>query len=63
METQIKIDNNLISEAMEMGDFRSKKALVESALKDFIKKHQRKQMLEFAGKNIWTGNLNEMREI
>lgn len=63
METQVKIDSSLLSSAMEMGHFRTKKELVENAIKEFIKSSQRKQMLEFAGKNIWNGNLDDMRSL
>ncbi len=32
------------------------------ALKEYIKSNKRKQILKYQGKNIWEGNLQEMRK-
>lgn len=50
MNTRIVINNDLINEALEIGNFSSKKELLEVALKNFIENQKRKKILEIKGK-------------
>jgi len=63
MRTNINIDEKLIRECRELTQLKTKKEIVESALKEFIKLVKRKKILELEGKIEWEGNLDEMRAI
>ena len=59
--TNIEIDEALVKEAMELNKQKTKKAVVNFALKELVNKEKRKKLLEFEGKVEWRGNLAEMR--
>ncbi|MCH8074736.1 MAG: type II toxin-antitoxin system VapB family antitoxin [SAR324 cluster bacterium] len=59
--TNIEIDEALVKEAMELTKQKTKKAVVNFALKELVNKEKRKKLLEFEGKVEWRGNLAEMR--
>jgi len=63
MRTNINIDEDLIRECRELTHLKTKKEIVDSALKEFIKLCKRKKTLELEGKIEWEGNLDEMRSI
>ncbi len=57
MRTNINIDKNLIRECQELTQLKTKKEIVDSALKEFIKLCKRKKILDLEGKIEWEGNL------
>jgi Arc/MetJ family transcription regulator len=57
----VDVDELLVDEAMTASGVYSRTDVVRSALQDFIRASQRRQMLRYQGKGIWEGNLNEMR--
>ncbi len=61
MKTSIDLDNSLVMEAMKISGMHTKKAALEMALKEYVRKNNLKKILEYKGKNIWEGNLEEMR--
>ena len=63
MRMKIDIDEDLIRECRELTHLKTKKEIVDSALKEFIKLCKRKKILELEGKIEWEGNLDEMRAI
>ncbi len=62
MRTNIDINNDLLKSAMELTNIKTKKGVVEFALKEVIKLHNRKKILGCKGKMEWVGSLDEMRE-
>lgn len=50
MRTNIDLDDKLIAEAFKYAPVRTKKDLVETALKEFIENHRRKDLRELKGK-------------
>ncbi len=62
MRTNIDINNDLLKSAMELTNIKTKKGIVEFALKEVIKLHNRKKILDYKGKLNWAGNLDEMRK-
>ena len=60
--THIELDEKLISEAMKLTHLKTKKALVNYALKELVRKVKRKNLLHLEGKVKWEGNLSEMRK-
>lgn len=61
MRTNIVIDDQLMSSAMSVGEFTTKKALVEAALKLYIQLHQQANIRHYKGKLSWDGDLETMR--
>ncbi|MGE0635189.1 MAG: type II toxin-antitoxin system VapB family antitoxin [Bacteroidia bacterium] len=62
MRTNIEINQSLINEAQKLSKVATKKKVVELALENFIKMLKRKKMLDYRGKVVWEGNLDEMRK-
>lgn len=60
--TNIELDEKLVNEALKLTRMKTKKELVNYALKDLIRKVKRKKILELEGRVEWTGNLTEMRK-
>lgn len=50
MRTNIEIDDELIEEAFNLTNVRTKKELVHLALQEFIKAKKKKDLLELSGK-------------
>lgn len=61
MRTNIVIDGRLIEEAMNYTGLRTKKKVVDFALRELIKRKKRKKILDFKGRLRWEGDLDEMR--
>jgi Arc/MetJ family transcription regulator len=49
MATNLAIDDKLLEEALKIGQFKSKKERVNSALKEFIQKRKQMQLLNLFG--------------
>jgi Arc/MetJ family transcription regulator len=62
MRTNIELDEKLVAEAMRLTHKKTKKELVNYALKELVSKAKRKKLLELEGRVEWTGNLAEMRK-
>ena len=62
MRTNIELDEKLVEEAMKLTDSRTKKELVNYALKDLVRKKKRKKLLEKEGNVEWSGSLEKMRK-
>ena len=56
-----KIDDNLLAEAMKISGMETKAAVLNLALKEYLRKNTIKKVLKYRGKNIWEGNTEEMR--
>jgi Arc/MetJ family transcription regulator len=61
MRTNIELDDDLIAEAMELGGFKTKKAVIEAALQHFVRHLSRKKAWEELRGLGWEGDLDEMR--
>ena len=61
MRTNIDIDDDLLKKAMEMSEARTKKAIVELALQEYINMKRRQDLLSLFGKVHWDGDLEQMR--
>lgn len=49
MRMSITLDKELLEEAQKLGASKTKKAVIEKALKEFIRKKRREKALEHAG--------------
>lgn len=61
MRTNIVIDDDLMRSALQASGIKTKKEIVEEALKLFIKMKSQEKIRGFRGKLKWAGNLDEMR--
>lgn len=62
LRTNIELDEKLVNEAMTLSSKKTKKELVNYALKELIRRIKRKQILQLEGKIRWKGNLTNMRK-
>jgi Arc/MetJ family transcription regulator len=62
LRTNIELDEKLVSEAMKLTHKKTKKELVNYALRELVSKIKRKKLLDLEGKVEWTGTLAEMRK-
>jgi Arc/MetJ family transcription regulator len=61
MRTNIVIDDDLINEAMTLGQIKTKKEAVEAGLKLFVRIKRQEQLRNLRGKLKWEGDLEKMR--
>jgi Arc/MetJ family transcription regulator len=61
MRTNIEIDDHLMARAMELTGLRTKRAVVDAALRELVEYRSRQKLLEAAGKYPWEGDLDRMR--
>jgi Arc/MetJ family transcription regulator len=61
VRTNIDIDDSLLVRAAEIAGTSTKKSTVETALREFIRRHEMRRMLELRGNFDWEGDLQEMR--
>jgi Arc/MetJ family transcription regulator len=50
MRTNIVLDETLVSEAMSLSGIKTKKGVVDAALKDFVAVRSRKNLIDLKGK-------------
>jgi len=62
LRTNIELDEKLLDEAMKLTHKKTKKELVNYALKELVSRLKRKKLLALEGKVQWTGDLTEMRK-
>jgi len=60
--TNIVLDETLVEEGLRVTGLPSRRALVDYALKDLIRRKRQKAILTRRGKIRWEGNLDDMRE-
>ncbi|MEA4860912.1 hypothetical protein SDC9_66776 [bioreactor metagenome] len=61
MRTNIVIDDQLMSEALQVSGYKTKKEAVEEGLKLLIAMRKQAKIREMRGKLSWEGNLDAMR--
>lgn len=59
--TNIVIDESLIKEAMRMSGIKTIKGIVDSALRDFIRRENQMEILKLKGRIKWEGDISETR--
>jgi Arc/MetJ family transcription regulator len=62
MRTNIDIDDELLTRAMEAAGTTSKKATVEEALRRLVKNHDLRRAIDSLAGLGWEGDLDEMRQ-
>jgi Arc/MetJ family transcription regulator len=60
--TNIVMDEKLIKEGMKTTGIKTRRALVDYALRDLLRRESQKRILELKGKVHWEGDLSSMRK-
>lgn len=60
--TNIFLDDSLVSTGLKMTGLRTKRDLVDLALRELVRKESQKTMLSLEGAIRWEGNLDEVRQ-
>ncbi len=60
--TNVVLDDELVSDCMEVTGIKTKKLLIDFALKELLRKNNQKKILALKGKINWDGDLEEMRK-
>jgi Arc/MetJ family transcription regulator len=61
VRTNIVLDEELVTEAMRRTGIKTKRAVVEEALRTLIQLKRQEEILELRGKLEWEGDLDQMR--
>jgi Arc/MetJ family transcription regulator len=61
MRTNIVVDDTLMAEALKLSNIKTKKGVVEIALKLLVQVKKQEAIRKLKGKLNWEGNLSEMR--
>jgi Arc/MetJ family transcription regulator len=56
------MDEKLIKEGMKTTGIKTRRALVDYALRDLLRRESQKRILELKGKVHWEGDLSSMRK-
>ncbi|MFQ5434638.1 MAG: type II toxin-antitoxin system VapB family antitoxin [Anaerolineae bacterium] len=62
MRTNIVIDEELMGQAKRLTGLKTKRAVVEEALRTLIQLKEQSQVRDLRGKLNWEGDLDSMRE-
>ncbi len=60
--TNIELDEKLVKEGMRLFKKKTKKELIDFALREVVRREKAKGILALEGKVKWQGNLREMRK-
>ena len=61
MRTNIVLDDKLIARAQKLTGIKTKREVVQEALRTLILLREQAEVRQFRGKLKWEGNLDEMR--
>jgi Arc/MetJ family transcription regulator len=60
--TNVVLEEDLIEAGLELTGLRSRRALIDYALRQLLRRESQKKILELKGKVHWEGNLSSMRQ-
>ncbi|MCI5157463.1 MAG: type II toxin-antitoxin system VapB family antitoxin [Candidatus Electrothrix sp. AUS1_2] len=61
MRTNIVVDDSLMAEAMRLSSIKTKKGIIDQALRLLVQVKRQEAIRQLKGKLSWEGNLEEMR--
>jgi len=50
MQTNVFIDDSIIQEAMQLSNIKTKKGVIDHALREFVRMHKQKDLRDLRGK-------------
>jgi Arc/MetJ family transcription regulator len=63
MRTNIELDDVLVKQAIQLSSLKTKREVVQEALKTYVASMKKKQLLSLKGRVTWEGDLKKMRSI
>jgi Arc/MetJ family transcription regulator len=63
MRTNIELDDILVQQALKLSKIKTKKDVIQEALKNYVFWMKKKQLLDLKGQVKWEGSLKDMRKI
>ncbi|MBI2874240.1 MAG: type II toxin-antitoxin system VapB family antitoxin [Firmicutes bacterium] len=60
--TNIVLDEDLVEAGLKATGLKTRKDLVDFALRDLLRRESQKKILQLKGKVQWEGDLSEMRK-
>jgi Arc/MetJ family transcription regulator len=60
--TNIVVDENLVQTALKATGLKTRRALIDFALRDLLRRESQKKILELRGQINWEGDLKAMRQ-
>jgi Arc/MetJ family transcription regulator len=63
MRTNIELDDVLVNQAIKLSKLRTKREVIQEALKSYVASMKKRQLLNLKGRVSWEGNLKEMRSL
>jgi Arc/MetJ family transcription regulator len=63
MRTNIELDDVLVSQAIKLSKLRTKREVIQEALKSYVASMKKRQLLNLKGRVSWDGNLKDMRSL
>ena len=61
MRTNIEIDDKLMKDTLKVTGLKTKKEVVDLALKELLRLHRQTDLRKLKGKFYWEGDLEDMR--
>lgn len=61
LRTNIVLDRKLVEAGLKATGLKTRRELVDFALRELLRHKQQKRLLELKGRVTWEGNLDEMR--
>lgn len=61
VRTNIEIDDELLAEAQEITGMATKRATVQFALEELVRRRSRRRVLDLRGRVEWVGDLDDSR--
>lgn len=61
MRTNVVLDEKLVNSCQKATGIKTKKELINHALRELLRHKSQKRILELKGKITWEGNLDEWR--
>jgi len=62
MRTNIVLDERLVSKGLRITGLKTRRALVDFALRELVRRRQQRAILNLRGQVKWEGNLNHLRQ-
>ena len=60
--TNVVLDEELVGKGMRLTGINTRKALIDHALRELVRRKEQKRILRLKGKISWEGDLAQMRE-
>jgi len=60
--TNVVLDDNLVEDCIKITGIKTRKALIDHALRELLRHENQMKILDLKGNINWEGNLDELRQ-